>query len=371
MKGITKVTGNKVAAVLLAALMACSLGACAGSGGQNSSAGQTTAVLENKASETAAAQTETGGTEAADTQTGSTEAAGTETGSTEAESTETESTETAVAEAEEPSETIYPVDITDSFGDLITIDSEPERIVSVAPNLTELLYKLNAADKLVGRSDYCDYPAEVLDVESVGSLSSPDIEKIISLEPDVVVVSTHFDEENTKKLAEVDIPVITLYEEHSVTGVYDMISILGTAINRNAEAQACVKEMQSTIAEVTASVEGLKAPSVYYVVGYGEYGDYTAGGDTFIGGLIELAGGENIAKEVSGWSITREEILEADPDIIVISENDKEGFMADENYADLTAVKEGKVYTIDTNMLDRQGYRNAEGIKALADIFYP
>jgi iron complex transport system substrate-binding protein len=99
-------------------------------------------------------------------------------------------------------ETVYPVDITDSFGDVITLESEPERVVSVAPNLTELMYELGAGDKLVGRSDYCDYPEEVSQIESVGTLYTPDIEKIVSLEPDVVIVSTHFDEDNTAKLEE-------------------------------------------------------------------------------------------------------------------------------------------------------------------------
>jgi iron complex transport system substrate-binding protein len=265
----------------------------------------------------------------------------------------------------------YPIEITDSYGDVITLEAEPQRVVSVAPNLTELMYKLDAGDKLVGRSDYCDYPEEVSEIESVGSLYTPDIEAIVALEPDVVLVSTHFDEENTKKLEELNIPVITLYEENNVEGVYDMITTLGTAINRNSEAASCVEEMQDTIKEVTDAVEGLDSPSVYYVVGFGEYGDFTAGGDTFIGGLIELAGGDNIAKDVSGWSITLEEIVEADPSIIVISEDSKDAFMSDDNYADLTAVKEGNVYTIDTNLLDRQGYRNAEGVRALAEIFHP
>ncbi len=268
-------------------------------------------------------------------------------------------------------ETVYPVELTDSYGSVITLEAEPERVVSVAPNLTELMYQLGAGEKLVGRSDYCDYPEEAASVESVGTLSSPDIEKIISLEPDVVIVSTHFDEENTKKLEDLNIPVITLYEEKSVTGVYDMITILGTAVNRNEEASACVEEMKGAIAEVEGRVKDLEKPSVYYVVGYGEYGDFTAGGDTFVGGLIELAGGDNIAKDVSGWSITLEEIVEADPDIIVIGEAMKEDFMSSPNYSELTAVKEGKVYTLDTNLLDRQGYRNAEGVKALAAIFHP
>lgn len=284
---------------------------------------------------------------------------------------EISSTEATESEASTAGATVYPVDITDSNGDVITLDSEPEKVISVAPNLTEIMYALDAEGKLVGRSDYCDYPAEVSDIESVGSIQTPDMEKIISLDPDVVIVSTHFDEENAKKLEELDIPVITFYEETDVIGVYDMIETLGTVINRNAEAADCVAEMKETIKSVEDAVSGLEAPTVYYVVGYGEYGDYTAGGDTFTGGMLAMAGGDNIAKDVSGWSITLEELVEADPSIIIINESMKEDFINSPNYSDLTAVKEGKVYTLDTNMLDRQGCRNAEGIKALAEIFHP
>lgn len=345
MKRTTNVTGNKVVAVILAAVTAIGMTACGSSG----STPQTSA-------------TEVASTVAATEEVQSTESASDE--------TETQTVQRTDSASDEAEQTAYPVELTDSYGDVVTLAYEPEKIVSVAPNLTELIYKLDAADRLVGRSEYCDYPDEVLDVETVGSMNTPDIEKIISLEPDLVIVSTHFSEENAAKLEELNIPVLALYEEHDVTGVYEMIDTLGTAINKNTEAADCISEMQDTIATVTTAVEGLEAPSVYYVVGYGEYGDYTAGGDTFVGGLIELAGGDNIAKDVSGWSITLEEIVEADPSIIIISEDGKEGFLSDANYAELTAVKEGNVYTIDINMLDRQGYRNAEGVKALAEIFH-
>lgn len=345
MKKTTNVTGNKVVAVILAAVTAIGMTACGSSG----------STPQTSTTETSAVVTETA------------EAQSTESAAVETETQAVQRTDSASDEAEQ---TAYPVELTDSYGDVVTLAYEPEKIVSVAPNLTELIYKLDAADRLVGRSEYCDYPDEVLDVETVGSMNTPDIEKIISLEPDLVIVSTHFSEENAAKLEELNIPVLALYEEHDVTGVYEMIDTLGTAINKNTEAADCISEMQDTIATVTTAVEGLEAPSVYYVVGYGEYGDYTAGGDTFVGGLIELAGGDNIAKDVSGWSITLEEIVEADPSIIIISEDGKEGFLSDANYAELTAVKEGNVYTIDINMLDRQGYRNAEGVKALAEIFH-
>ncbi|MBE5953871.1 MAG: ABC transporter substrate-binding protein [Lachnospiraceae bacterium] len=274
-------------------------------------------------------------------------------------------------EAAKAEQTAYPLTVTDTNGESVTIEKEPQRVVSVAPNLTEVVYKLGAQDKLVGRSDYCDYPAEVSAIDSVGTITGPDVEKIISLNPDLVIVSTHFDEANAKVLDEAGIQVLTLYDQGDVNGVYTVIDTLGQALNKNAEADACVEDMKKTIADVETKVKDLEKPTVYYVVGYGEYGDYTAGGDTFIHGIIEAAGGDNIAKDISGWSISLEILVEADPKIIIINEAMKEDFMSAPTYCELTAVKEGRVYTLDVNMLERQGYRNAEGVKALAEIFHP
>lgn len=295
-----------------------------------------------------------------------------------AETTEvtTEESAAVVSETEESEpaaavETTYPVTLTDSDGNEVILESEPETVVSIAPNLTEMMYALDASDKLIARSDYCDYPEEALSLESVGSLYEPDVEKVLSLQPDLVIVSTHFDDETAQKLADLGVKVLTLYEETDMDGVYTMIETLGEALNKNAEAAAVIEEMQSTIADVEEKVADLDQPSVYYVVGYGEYGDYTATGETFVAQMLEAAGGDNIAKDATGWSITLEEIIEADPDIIIIKEDSKDDFMANENYAELTAVKEGHVYSLDVNMLERQGVRNGEGIKALAEIFHP
>ncbi|MCD7708958.1 MAG: ABC transporter substrate-binding protein [Clostridiales bacterium] len=287
--------------------------------------------------------------------------------------TSTTVTETASDDvaAETLGETEYPLTVTDSYGEEVTIESEPERVVSVAPNLTETMYFLGVMDKLVGRSDYCDYPEDVLGIDSVGSLYTPDIEAIIALEPDVVIVSTHFDDENSQKLEEVGIPVITLYDEEDVTGVYGMIETLGEVVNANDAAAQLVEQMQDTIDEVQLAVAGQDEPTVYYVVDFGEYGDYTAGGDTFVGGILELAGADNIAKDVSGWNIDTETIIEADPDIIIMSEDRVDEFVTTAPYDELTAVQDGKVYGIDTDILDRQGYRNAEAVETIAEICYP
>lgn len=267
--------------------------------------------------------------------------------------------------------TSYPLEIKDSTGNTITIDAEPQKIVSVAPNMTELLYELGVGDKLVGRSDYCDYPAEVSEIPSVGEIQTPDIEAITALEPDLVLVSTHFAEEDVAKLNDLGIQVLSLYSENDIYGVYQMIETVATVCNCQPKGEEVINKMKATFDDISSKTSELEHPSVYYVVGYGEYGDYTATGDTFVHGLIELAGGNNIAKDATDWSFTLEKLLEADPDIIIIGKDMAENFKATDNYKELTAVKENKVYEMDTNLFDRQGYRNAEGVKELAKLLYP
>ena len=187
----------------------------------------------------------------------------------------------------------------------------------------------------------------------------------------MVLTSTHFSDENAEKLNELDMKRLSLYDEADMEGVYNMITTLGEVLNRQEKAAKLIADMQETVATVKDQVNGLDTPSVYYVVGFGDGGDYAATGDTFIHGLIETAGGNNIAKDATNWSYTREKLIEADPDMIVVRKGQKEEFSSTEGYKELTAVKEGHVYEIDNNLLDRQGYRNAEGVMELAKIFHP
>lgn len=272
---------------------------------------------------------------------------------------------------QEPKEVTYPITIKGTDGEEVVLEKEPQKIVSLGPNITEIIYQLEASDKLVGRTEYCDYPAEVSKVQSVGTLSKPNIETIISLQPDLVIASTHVKEEDANKLKEVGIPVVVLYEKHDVEGVYTMINTLGIAFNREAQAKETIEAMKEKIADVEKAVKDLEPKSVYYVVGYGEGGDYTAGGDTFVAGMLKLAGGDNIASDVEGWSYSLETLLEKDPEYIIVRKGEKEAFKSSPNYKTLTAVKEDKVVEIDNNLLDRQSYRNADGVLELAKILHP
>lgn len=282
----------------------------------------------------------------------------------------TESVRTTEIEIEQ-TEVSYPVTVQGANGEELTLEAEPLRVVSVGPNVTEIIYSLEAQEKLVGRTDYCDYPEEVLSVDTIGTLYTPDVEKILSLEPDLVIASTHFLDETKEQLEGVGISVLVLHEETELEGVYRLIHTLGTALNRKENALEIVTDMQERIAVVEEKVKEVDPISVYYVVGYGDGGDYTAGGDTFIHEILTAAGGRNIAEEVSGWSYSVERLLEADPDVIFVSETDYTGFIETAPYSGLRAVKEGKVYTIDENLLNRQCDRNADAVEEIARMLYP
>lgn len=255
--------------------------------------------------------------------------------------------------------------------DPVKSEESVKRVVSFSPSITELMYALDAGDLLVGRTQLCDYPTQVLEVESIGDFYTPDVEKIISLEPDVVIASALWTEDIEKKFTEAGIEVLVLKEINEVADVYQMITTLGDYLNREEKANQLIEEMKAELALIQDEVQGLDPVSVYYVVGFGEYGDYTATGDTYIHDMLTLAGGDNIAKAATGWVYSLETLLEQDPEIILIGDYGLEEFMSSPNYQGLSAVKNQRVYGIDTNLLDRQTNRCMEGIRSIASILFP
>ena len=265
------------------------------------------------------------------------------------------------------------ITIVDSYNRSVTIEKAAVSVVSIAPSITETIFALGKGDILKGRTDYCDYPEEAQNIPSIGSLREPDIEAIAELNPDIVIASTHFTKESLDKLTTLSIPVVVLADQDSFSGVYQTITDIGLLIGAEDEGKALISSMEDTVNSVIDAVKNKATPTVYYVIGFGEYGDFTAGGDTFISQIIEMAGGNNIASETKGWSFSLEQIVDSDPDILVCSKfwDTKSSIENTNGYNDLRAVKSGNLFTIDNNMLDRQGPRLAEGLKALAEILHP
>lgn len=267
----------------------------------------------------------------------------------------------------------YPLQIIDSFDREVRIPSAPQRVISLGPNVTETIYALNLEKRLVGRTLWCDYPPEAETLPVVGSLMEPNIEAIVALDPDLVIASTHFQKESLRMMEQLKIPTLVLYGKNRIEGVYDIIRGVAAAFAVDSAGEAYIRKMQDRIRSLRTRLEGRKKPRVYYVIGFGESGNYTAGGDTFIHEILELAGGINIAADLDGWSYSLEMLLKQDPDLLICSDEPgvRERLMKTPGYRELTAVETGRVYTIDIDIIDRQGPRLIEGVERLAAILHP
>ena len=282
--------------------------------------------------------------------------------------TDVNSVESETTAAAEESEFSYPLTLTDAYGNEVTIEEEPQTIVTVSPALTEIVYALGGEDKLIGRSDYDDYPEAVFDVQSVGAIDMPDTELIVSLDPDVVLASSIFSEEAYNALTDAGITVVIIKDETSLDALTTYVETVADVIGLHDEGEALAMELSDDIAAIadeaseTIAGDGI---TVYYCMGYGEYGDYTAGGDTYINDIIEVAGCENAAGDIEGWSISTEELLELDPYIILVPSWGYDAFLETEPYTELTAVQEGRVLSVDPNLFERIGPRNVDAVRTV------
>jgi len=260
------------------------------------------------------------------------------------------------------------ISLTDSRGQEILLTDYPKRVISLGPNLTETIFALGKGGLLVGRTDYGDYPAQVKSIPTVGSLQEPNIETIINLEPDLALASTHVSEETIQTLEEAGIKVALLYGPNNFSGLSDVINGCGTLLDARQEADQLMADINRRLKIVTKEVDRRTyRPRVYYALGFGDGGDWTSGAGTFISTMIEMAGGENIVKQ-KGWSYSKELLVEADPDIIIMAQGKKETFLSLPIYKDLKASLNGRIYEIDENILVRQGPRLIDGLETLSAL---
>lgn len=279
----------------------------------------------------------------------------------------------AVGQAEHASVVQNEVSIVDSRGVEVSLPRYPDRIISLSPNITETLFALGIGERLVGRTDYCDYPSETQYIESMGDLFTPSIEKIVSAAPDLVIISNLGQSQTIDAIETAGIPVAFIDEPGTMEGTFRIIEQVGAITGTESQAQQIVLSLQETLETVETQRSPGALPSVYYVAGFGEWGDFTATGDTFIHDIIVSAGAVNIAEKAVNWSYQLELILANDPDIIILPpmwgstfEQTKTEFVNHPSYSSLTAVKQDRIITIDSNLMERQGPRSAEAVQQLA-----
>ncbi len=273
----------------------------------------------------------------------------------------------------ESNNAIYPMTIVDNSGAKVIIDKEPSKIVSLSPVTTEIVAAVGGLDKLIGRTSYDDYPTSVEKIDVIGDLMTVNLEKIVELSPDLVIGSAFLDQGVRDQLENAGIKVVTIYTEDSFDGTYKDIKSIGDILNHSAEADKVISEMKTKVTAIKNKVAKAKTtPSVYLTVGFGAGGEFTATGDTFISQMIEMAGGENIASDGKQWSFSLEKIVERNPEILIYSSvlNKKE-LISTVGYKELDCVKKDKVFSVESNLIERTGPRLVDGLEQLVKIIHP
>ncbi|WP_041087567.1 ABC transporter substrate-binding protein [Jeotgalibacillus soli] len=289
-------------------------------------------------------------------------------------------TENETQEAsQEAAEEAFPVTVTDASGNEVTIEEQPEAIVSLIPSNTEIAYALDSGDAIVGVSDHDNYPAETADIEKIGGMEF-NVEKIISLQPDVVLAhaSNSLQEEGLQQLEDAGIQVVVIENATSFEQVYETIDMIGQVTGKNEEADEVVAEMQEGFAEIeeraSAIEEGDRKDVLVAVSGLPEI--YTAGNNTFMAEMLELIKANNVAGDQEGFPmLSEEEIVNRNPDTVVLTynyvENATEEWLTHAGFSGITAVQNEAVHEVQSDPVNRSGPRLVEGTLELAKAIYP
>ena len=265
-------------------------------------------------------------------------------------------------------------DITDDLGRRVSIPAKVDRVISLAPNLTEIVFAVGAGDRLVGRTSYCDYPSEAKAIPEVSDTLHPNLERIIALKPQVVLVSTASQlEVFTQQLKGQNISFFVT-DPHDLEGVFRSIEQIGEIVGHKDEASQLVQKLRERTGAVERAVKDKQPVKVFYQASGEPL--YTAGHDSYVTDLMRRAGGASVTADVPGaWpKFSNESALAARPEAIILPTGGSMG-AANANVADALrqspAVLQGRVYKINDDHLSRPGPRLVDGLEEMARALHP
>jgi iron complex transport system substrate-binding protein len=278
-----------------------------------------------------------------------------------------------------PPGTTFPVQMNDDLGRTVTVDKAPQRIVSLAPSNTEIVYALGLGDRLVGVTEWCDYPPEAMAKEKVGGYSDINMEKVVSLNPDLVLAEDIHKQEIIPALERMGITCYALVP-HDLEQIMTSILEIGRLTGTTGKAIEIVEDMQGRIKHITdktARLDDASKPRVMYVIWHEPV--MSVGVDTPINEMITKAGGTNIVKNVEGFpTLSLEEVINANPQIVIANVEDYPGgdaplqaILTEARLKTIDAVKNGKVYGINASLTNRPVPRIIEGFERLAAMIHP
>jgi iron complex transport system substrate-binding protein len=249
-----------------------------------------------------------------------------------------------------------------------------ERVITLAPNLTEIVFAVGAGDRIVGNTSYCDYPERAKSITKVGDTLHPSLERIIALRPQVVLVSTASQlEVFTQQLQSQNIAVFVT-DPHDLEGVFHSIEQLGRMLGHEPQAKTVVQQLRERTSAVEQRVKQEQPVRTFYQVSGEPL--YTAGHDSFVTDLMRRAGAASVTADVPGaWPrFSNESALAARPDAIILPTGGSMG-AANANVAEALrespAVRAGRVYKINDDHLARPGPRAVEGLEEMARALHP
>ena len=285
------------------------------------------------------------------------------------------------------------VTVIDALGKTVTIEKPPRRVVSLAPSITEILFALGLGEYVVGVDSYSDYPPEVEKLKEEGKIKvvgdywNPDIEKLLSLEPDLVIVDegAHTKFEATFESYGLRVLYVHGGSARSVEDIYSDIQLLATVFGIEDRGASLAKSISNAIEAIEKRLTetNVTRVKVFVLLSPPAYGFWTAGGGTYLNELIRLAGGINMFSDKYGWiQVDREEILKRNPQVIIVclmgsredAEKVFEQIVNDEVLSQTDAVKEKRIFIVTGNaddLLMRPGPRVAQALELLAQMLHP
>jgi iron complex transport system substrate-binding protein len=273
-----------------------------------------------------------------------------------------------------------PIVLIDGLSRTVELDGPAQRIVSLAPSNIEILFALGAGDQVVGRDEFTNYPSEALSLPSVGgSFMQYNKEVIVDLQPDLVLAAEINSPENVQSLEELGLTVYYLSNPTDLEGMYENLRIVGKLTGKEAEAERLAASLAERATALLAKVSQVsERPVVFYELDATDpNAPYTAGPGTFIDLLINLAGGQNAAGDISSpWvQLSVEELLVINPDVILLGDYAYgvtiESVQQRAGWNEIEAVKNDRIYPFDDDLASRPGPRLVDGLEELVNLLHP
>jgi iron complex transport system substrate-binding protein len=269
--------------------------------------------------------------------------------------------------------------VRDMLGREVTLPRPPTRIVSLVPHVTETIFALGAEDRLVGRTDFCEYPAAARDKASVGGMVNPSLEAVVALKPDLVIATDEGNREETvQQLARLRIPTYLVHTSR-LGALLDMIGRLGELTGHEAAVAPLTAALTRRVEDVRRQVAPFARPRVLYVIWPEPL--IVPGGPSHLTELIEVAGGESVTGDESQPYVrfSMEAAVARAPQVIVLADHSSAtasaaGRPSPEQWQRLSsapAIRAGRLYSVDLSILHRYGPSVVEGLESLARIIHP